>query len=71
MAKVEHFDATALLKAVYDQPLGLCISTNHPDGFRRLLYLHQRQNPTGPKVKILQSPKSANAFYLVKENANG
>lgn len=69
MAKVEHFDVAALLKAVHDQPIGLCCSTNHPPGFRRLIYLHMRAQPS-LKVRILQAPDSANKFYLVKEQPN-
>lgn len=69
MAKVEHFDCAALVAAVHDQPLGLCVSTNHPPGFRRLLYLHMRAAPH-KKVRILQAPDSPNKFYLVKEQPN-
>jgi hypothetical protein len=68
--KVEHFDCEALLVHVHEQPIGLCVSTNQPAGFRRLLYLHMRQRPH-LKTRILQSPKSPNAFYLVKEKPNG
>lgn len=69
MSKVEHFDCEALVAAVHDQPIGLCISTNQPAGFRRLLYLHMRQRPSR-KIKILQAPHSPNAFFLVKEQPN-
>lgn len=71
MGKVEHFDCAALVKAVHDQPLGLCCSTNHPPGFRRLIYLFMKEHPNVPRVRILQSPDSPNAFYLVKEKPNG
>ena len=70
MGKVEHFDCEGLLQAVHQQPIGLCISTNHPAGFRRLLYLHMRQRPS-LKVRILQGPQSPNSFYLVKESLIG
>lgn len=70
MPAVEHFDCEALLKSVHDQPIGLAISTNHPAGFRRLLYLHMRKRPT-LKCRILQGPQSTNMFYLVKESLNG
>lgn len=70
MGKVEHFDAAALVAAVHDQPLGLCVSTNHPAGFRRLLYLFMRNNPA-KKLRILQAPDSPNKFYLVKEKLGG
>lgn len=68
MPKVEHFDCAALITAVHQQPIGLCCSTNHPPGFRRLLYLHMQQNPD-QRVRILQAPDSPNKFYLVKESA--
>jgi hypothetical protein len=70
MGKVEHFDCEALVNHVHDQPIGLCVSTNQPAGFRRLLYLHMRNRPH-KKVRILQAPESPNAFYLVKEKPNG
>lgn len=70
MPKVEHFDCAALVDAVHARPLGLCVSTNHPPGFRRLLYLHMRANPNR-KVRILQAPASPNHYYLVKEQSNG
>lgn len=61
-----HFDRQALVKAVYDQPIGLRISTNHPEGFRRLLYLHLRKHRAQSDIRILQCPESANAFLLVR-----
>lgn len=70
MPKVEHFDCEALLTHVHEQPLGLAVSTNHPAGFRRLLYLHMRQRPH-LKVRMLQAPQSANMYYLVKGSPNG
>lgn len=70
MGKVEHFDAGALVQAVHDQPIGLCVSTNHPAGFRRLLYLHMRKQPAY-RVRILQAPDSQNKFLLVKEKPGG
>lgn len=65
--KVEHFDCEALVRAVNSQPIGLRVSTNHPEGFRRVLYLHLRRNPQLGRLHIIQCPKSANAFLLVKE----
>lgn len=70
MGKVEHFDCKALVELVHEQPIGLCISTNQPAGFRRLLYLHMRQCPQ-KKVRILQAPDSPNKFLLVKEKPGG
>lgn len=60
-----HFDADGLLEEVYKQPIGLCVSTNHPPSFKRLLYAASRRKPSC-KVRILQSPDSANAFYLIR-----
>lgn len=63
----QHFDCSALVAAVRQQPIGLRISTNHPEGFRRVLYLHLRkQGGGGPRLHILQCPKSHNAFLLVR-----
>lgn len=64
--RVEHFDIKALVEGVAAQPIGLRVSTNHPEGFRRVLYLFMRKNPQLPKINILQCPKSHNAFLLVK-----
>ena len=64
MAK-DHFDSQALLSAVQEQPVGLLVSTNHPAGFKRLMYLAMRRSPA-LKCQILQSPHSASAFMLVK-----
>lgn len=61
-----HFDVPALLQQVHAQPIGLEVSTNNPEGFRRLVYLHARELPE-LQVRIMQSPHSPNAFWLVKE----
>jgi hypothetical protein len=60
-----HFDVAALCDAVLEQPIGLRVSTNHPAGFRRLLYHEARRNPAR-RLQILQSPDSAVMFLLVK-----
>lgn len=65
MPKQPHFDAEALADAVLAQPVGLRVSTNHPAGFRRLMYQVARQNPAR-RLRILQCPKSATAFLLIK-----
>jgi hypothetical protein len=65
LSKLAHFDAGALADAVLEQPVGLRISTNHPAGFRRLMYHEARRNPAR-RIQILQDPKSATAFLLVK-----
>ena len=64
MGKMPHFDAESLLEAVLAQPIGLRVSTNHPVGFRRLLYQASRRKPA-LRCQILQCPHSANAFLLV------
>lgn len=65
----KHFDVIGLLAAVHDQPIGLAVSTNHPQGFRRLCYLGTRTRPD-LKVQILQSPKSSTMFLLVKDGVD-
>lgn len=63
--KVEHFDCASLVRAIYAQPIGLRIVTNHPAGFRRILYLHLRKHK-GTPVNILQCPEAPTAFLLVR-----
>jgi len=65
LAKVQHFDAEALLDEVHKQPIGLRVSTNHPAGFRRLIYQASRRNPAR-RVQVLQDPSSSTAFLLIK-----
>ena len=64
MGKQPHFDAESLLTAVSAQPIGLRVSTNHPAGFRRLIYQASRRKPA-LRCQVLQCPHSANAFLLV------
>jgi len=59
-----HFDCEAILRAAHDTALGIHVSTNHPAGFRRVLYKFMREKPT-LKLSILQSPASPNRFMLV------
>jgi hypothetical protein len=66
MGKQPHFDAEALLEAVLAQPIGLRVSTNHPAGFRRLIYQASRRKPA-LRCQVLQCPHSANAFLLVPD----
>lgn len=63
-----HFDVAALVRAVFYQPLGLRISTNHPHGWRRVVYAHLKRNPSAGRFHILQDPSSANKFLLVRED---
>jgi hypothetical protein len=66
MGKQPHFDAEALLEAVLTQPIGLRVSTNHPAGFRRLIYQASRRKPA-LRCQVLQSPRSASEFLLVPD----
>lgn len=67
MAKTAHFDADAILAEVHKQPIGLRVSTNHPAGFRRLIYQASRRKPA-LRCQVLQCPHSANAFLLVPDH---
>jgi len=69
MSKQPHFDAEALLAAVLEQPIGLRVSTNHPAGFRRLLYQASRRKPS-LRCQVLQCPHSTNAFLLVPDRVD-
>lgn len=69
MGKQPHFDAVALLEAVQNQPIGLRVSTNHPAGFRRLIYQASRRKPA-LRCQVLQCPRSANAFLLVPDRVD-
>lgn len=64
--RVEHFDVQSLVQAVQEQRIGLRVSTNHPDGFRRVMYKYFRQ--TGQRLHILQNPESERMFELVKQD---
>lgn len=69
MAKMPHFDAEAILEEVHKQPIGLRVSTNHPAGFRRLVYLASRRKPA-LRCQVLQCPHSVNAFLLVPDHVD-
>jgi hypothetical protein len=69
MGKQPHFDATSLLEAVQAQPIGLRVVTNHPAGFRRLVYQASRRKPS-LRCQVLQCPRSANAFLLVPDRVD-
>lgn len=69
MGKQPHFDAEALLAAVLEQPIGLRVSTNHPAGFRRLIYQASRRKPS-LRCQVLQCPHSTNAFLLVPDRVD-
>lgn len=67
---MKHFDAEALLDEVAAQPVGLLITTNHPHGFKRLMYLAQRKRKS-KSVLVASSPSSPNQFMLINKNTQG
>lgn len=70
MPKAEpHFDCAALVAAVHDQDIGIRISTNNPEGFKRTLYAHMRKHPQ-MKVHIYKDPKAPNALMLLKQESS-
>lgn len=61
-----HFDEQAVCQAARETPSGIHVSTNHPAGFRRVLYKWMREHlAPDQKLSILQSPASPNRFMLV------
>lgn len=60
-----HFDVVAVLQAVAQQDVGLRISTNNPDGFRRILYAAMRANPA-LRCHAYVDPRTPAAFFLLK-----
>ncbi len=64
----QHFDVAGLCEQVLAQPIGLAVSTNNPDGFRRIVYKHMRQNPQH-SLHVYTSKRSKSFFYLVKKSA--
>jgi hypothetical protein len=61
-----HFDAGALLAAVAQQDVGLAVSTNNPEGFRRILYGHMRAQPS-LRAHVYADPRSRSAFYILRK----
>ncbi len=64
-----HFDCGAVCQAALEAAasgaaFGVHVTTNHPAGFRRLMYEHMRKNPAH-KLSILQAPGVASKFMLV------
>lgn len=62
-----HFDCAGLLREVHSQELGLRISTNNPEGFKRVLYKHMRQHPA-IRVHIFAAADAPNALLLLKKS---
>ena len=66
MPKAEkHFDDLALLQAVQEQEVGIRVSTNDPEGFRRILYSAMRAAPH-LRCRIVQCPRTPRGFLLLK-----
>lgn len=61
-----HFDVPALLEAVHQQDVGLRVSTNNPEGFKRIVYAAARANPA-LRIHIYSCPRSRSAFLLLKK----
>jgi hypothetical protein len=61
-----HFDVAALLTAVAEQDVGLVISTNDADGFRRLIYGHMRAQPS-LRCHVYAAPDSKKKFWLLRQ----
>jgi hypothetical protein len=62
-----HFDIEALLNDAIAQEIGLCITTNHPAGWLRIMYAHMRARPD-QRVRIFKNPRSKTSFYLLNSN---
>lgn len=60
-----HFDPHGLLSAVQQQDVGLKVSTNDPEGFKRLLYETMSADPS-LKCHIYSDPTSRRMFLLLK-----
>jgi len=60
-----HFDPHGLLCAVHQQDVGLKVSTNDPDGFKRILYNTMRADPS-LRCHIYSDPRSRRQFLLLK-----
>lgn len=60
-----HFDPLGLLKGVAEQDFGLHVTTNNPEGFRRIMYAHMRAAPH-LRCRIFASPLSKQRFILLK-----
>ena len=60
-----HFDVEALLAEVHKQDFGLHVSTNEPDGFKRILYSTMRASPS-LRCHIYASKISKRRFILLK-----
>lgn len=64
-----HFDRLALLQAVHAQDLGLRVTTNNAEGFKRIMYAAMREHNL--RIHIYSDPIAASSFYLLKQAVNG
>lgn len=70
MSKAEpHFDCAALCRNVLEQPIGLRVSTNNPEGFKRVLYKYMRLNPDH-KIHIYEAADAPNALLLLNQSTS-
>lgn len=60
-----HFDRLALLQAVHAQDIGLRVTTNNAEGFKRIMYQAMREH--GLRIHIYSDPIAASSFYLLKQ----
>ncbi len=60
-----HFDRLALLQAVHAQDIGLRVTTNNSEGFKRIMYAAMREH--GLRIHIYADPIAAQSFYLLKQ----
>lgn len=66
MPKAEaHFDAAGILQAVYEQEVGLRVTTNNPSRFRQIMYKAARD--AGKRLHLYTYPKRPNSFALMRE----
>lgn len=61
------FDAGALCAEVFKQDLGLQITTNDPEKFKRRMYAHMSKNPQD-KLAI-HAGRTPTTFLLIKQQA--
>ncbi len=63
------FEPLALLKAALEQDFGLWVSTNNPEGFKRVMYQHMSAAPH-LRCRIFASPVSKSLFALLKPSVS-
>lgn len=60
-----HFDIEALLTVALGADIGIRITTNHPEGFLRIVYAHMRAVPD-LRCFIYRDKRTRNSFFLLK-----